>query len=115
MTYLDFEKPIQDLEEEMEKQAYEALEKAALVVCYRKKYYDVMNDEFIHFPTVSKTIISYALMEEAEKYYYEEDDEFPMDYSAALRSVVTTNMIGDDNNDDIDEEYMAKLALDVDI
>lgn len=99
--------------EEMEKEAVEALEKAALVVAFRKKYYDVMKDELIYFPSVSKTIVSYALMEEAEKYYYEEEDEFPMDYSVALRSVVTMNMSEDD--DDVDEEYMAKLALDVEI
>lgn len=99
--------------EEMEKEAVEALEKAALVVAYRKKYYDVMKDELFYFPSVGRTIISYALMEEAEKYYYDEEDEFPMSYSAALRSVVTANL-GDDD-DDTDEDYMAKLALDVEI
>lgn len=62
---------------------------------------------------VTKTIVSYALFEEAEKYYYEEEDEIPMEYSVALRSVCAMNM-GDDD-EDADEEYMSMLALDVEI
>lgn len=106
----------EELEDEMEKEAVDALEKAALILCYRKKYYDVMKDELLYFPTVSSTIVNYALMEEAGKYWqelYEDEEEFPMEYSVAMRSVVTQNM-GDDDND-MDEEYMTKLALDVEI
>lgn len=102
----------EELEDEMEEDAIKALEKAALIICHRKKYYDVMKDELIYFPSVSRTILNYDLIEEAEKYYFEDEDEFPMEYSAAMRSVVSTNL-GDD--DDMDEDYMAKLALDVEI
>ncbi len=104
----------EELEDEMEEEAVTALEKAALIVAYRKKYYDVLKDRLIYFPTVAQSVVSYTLMEEAEKYYYDEDDEFPTVYSGALRSVVTMNM-GDDDDDDMDEEYMTKLALDVEI
>jgi hypothetical protein len=102
-----------ELEEELEPEAVAALEKAAMIVAYRKKYYDVFKDEFIYFPTVTATFLNYALIEEAEKYYYDEDDEFPMNYSAALRSVA--GMSAADNDDDADEDYMERLAMDVDI
>jgi hypothetical protein len=102
-----------ELGEEIEPEALGALKKAALKVAYRKKYYDVFKDEFIYFPTVTATLMNYALIEEAEKYYYDEDDEFPMSYSAALRSVA--GMGAADNDDDADEDYMKRLAMDVDI
>jgi hypothetical protein len=103
----------EELGEEMEPEALEALEKAAVVVCFRKKYYDVMRDELIYFPSVSKAIVNGDLVEEAEKYYYDEEDEFPMLYSAAMRAIVAASMSEDDA--DLDEEYMSKLALDVEI
>ena len=48
---------------------------------------------------------------------FEEEDEFPLEYSSALRSIATNNMLGDDDgdDDDADEEYMATLAMDVEI
>jgi hypothetical protein len=101
------------LEDEMEPEAIAALKKAALIVVYRKKYYDVFKDKFILFPTVAAALINYALIEEAEKYYYEDDDEFPMEYTKALRSVAF--MLGVDESDDVDEAYMERLGMDVDI
>jgi hypothetical protein len=102
-----------ELEEEIEPEALAALKKAAMIVAYRKKYYDVFKDAFVYFPTVTAALMNYALIEEAEKYYYDEDDEFPMEYSAALRSVAATSAA--DNDDDVDEDYMERLAMDVDI
>jgi hypothetical protein len=100
-----------ELGEEMESEALRALRRASMKICYLKKYYDVFKDEFVYFPCVAATFMNYAMIEEAEKYYYDEDDEFPQDYSAALRSVAAMTAV--DNDEDADADYMEKLALDV--
>jgi hypothetical protein len=102
-----------ELEDELDPEALEVLQKAAHKICYLKKYYDVIKDEVIFFPSVTKTFMNYTLIEEAEKYWYDEEDEFPMFYSAALRSTATESMSGDDA--DQDDDYMFKLAMDVEI
>mmetsp|Transcript_15911 Transcript_15911/g.32615 ORF Transcript_15911/g.32615 Transcript_15911/m.32615 type:complete len:512 (+) Transcript_15911:184-1719(+) len=96
----------------------DALMKAAMEICYRKKYYDVMQDKLIYFPTPVKTIIDYRLMETAEKYLFEgeevdDDDEYPQDLSIAIRSVAFGLEPEAENEEDMDEEYMMSLALDV--
>ena len=100
-------------EDEMELESVEALEKGAMKICYLKKYYDVMADEIIYFPTVAKSLINYSLIEAAEEFYFDEEDEFPMEYSVALRSVAT--MAASEDDDDQDDDYMEKLAMDVDL
>lgn len=106
-----------ELEEELEQEALDALKIAAKKITYLKRYYDVLNDKIIYFPSVAKTIINYALFEEAEKYYYYKDDEFPMDYSLSLRTVVFDKLEeqenDEDHNDTIDEEVMERLATNV--
>jgi uncharacterized membrane protein YobD (UPF0266 family) len=104
-----------ELGEEMESEALRALRKASMDICYLKKYYDVFKDDFIYFPSVAATFMNYSMIEEAEKYYYDEDDEFPMNYSAALRSVAAMAAVDNDENADLDEDYMEKLAMDVDL
>jgi len=101
-----------------EPEAKTALRKAAFQVAYIKKYYDVMKDEILYFPSVTKCILNYTLTEQAEQYYFEEEDEFPVLYSGALRAVVD-KIVGEsgkgEEDDDDDEDYMAALALDVDV
>jgi DNA repair exonuclease SbcCD ATPase subunit len=101
----------EELEEPFDEESVEALRKAAHKICYIKKYYDVMKDAFIYFPSVSKTLVDYSLLEEAEKHYYEEEDEYPQDLSIGIRSVATMQMAEAD--DDMDEDYMLALAQDV--
>ena len=72
-----------------------------------------MKDEVIYFPSVSKTLADYSLLEEAEKHYYEEEDEYPQDLSVGIRSVATMEMAEAD--DDMDEDYMLALAQDVEL
>jgi hypothetical protein len=102
-----------ELEEAIEPEALELLQKAAHKICYLKKYYDVIKDEVIFFPSVTKCLVNYSLIEEAEKDWYDEEEEFPMDYSAALRTTATESMAGED--EDQDDDYMMKLAMDVEI
>jgi hypothetical protein len=100
-----------ELEEEFEPEAVEALKMAAPKVAYLKKFYDVFKDEFVYFPPVAKTMIDYSLIEEAEKYYFDEEDKFPMYYTAVLRCTAEVEM-GDNH---VDYDYMEKLAMDVDL
>jgi TolA-binding protein len=102
-----------ELEEPFDEDSLAALKKAALKICYLKKYYDVMKDELVFFPSVTKTLVNYSLIEEAEKFYFEEEDEYPQDLAIGLRSVATAALVEAD--DDTDEDYMEKLALDVEI
>lgn len=101
-------------EEPFDDDSAEALKKAAIKICYTKKYYDVMNDKFIYFPSVAKTALDYRLMEEAEKHYFEEEDEYPADLSGGLRAVAFA-IISEEEDDDMDEDYMSALAQDIEI
>lgn len=104
----------QELEgEEMEKESKDALIIAANNICYLKRYYDAMNDKLIVFPSVAKTIVDYSLMEEAEKHYWEEEDEFPLEYSAALRSIATDKFEEEEGSDEggHDDEMMDRLSM----
>lgn len=92
----------------------EALKKGAMKICYLKKYYDVMKDELIYFPSVTRTAMDYRLIEAAETFYFEEEDEYPPDLTSALRSVATA-VIMKEEDDDFDEEYMNVLAQDVEV
>eukprot|EP00980_Cylindrotheca_fusiformis_P019294 scaffold6614_cov88-Cylindrotheca_fusiformis.AAC.5 len=101
-------------DEEMEPESKEAIIKAANEICYLKRYYDVMRDEMIIFPSVTQTILNYSLMEQAETHYFEEEDEFPLEYSAALRSIAALKSSeGDDNDDDDghDDDLMDRLSM----
>lgn len=105
-------------EDEFEPEAAEALQKAALSLAYRKKFYDVVHDKVVYFPSVGRLILKADLMEEAEKHYYDEEDEWPIEYTKALKSVVreiSTKESSSEIDEDEDEEYMEKLATDVEI
>eukprot|EP00980_Cylindrotheca_fusiformis_P023732 scaffold10878_cov131-Cylindrotheca_fusiformis.AAC.1 len=98
----------------MEAESKEAIIKAANEICYLKRYYDVMKDEMILFPSVSQTILNYSLMEQAEQHYFEQDNEFPLEYSAALRSVAAAGKEGEDDDDDDDghdDDLMDRLSM----
>ena len=75
-------------EDEFESEAIDAITKAANLLAYRRKYFDVMTDQIILFPSIPKLIMKNALQDEAEKYYWEEEDEFPLEYSKCLKTVV---------------------------
>ena len=81
------------LEEEFEDEASKAITKAAYELAYRKKYYDVIKDEIIFFPSVAKLVMKGDLQEGAEAHYWEEEDEFPLEYSKALKSVPPVNQL----------------------
>ena len=102
----------EELEEPMEEEAVAALFKGAHAVAYKKKYYDAISDEFIYFPSILRAILDYTLIEEAEKFYFDEGDEFPIMYAAVLRAEAS-NQLTEHDDGGPDEDYMARLATDV--
>lgn len=101
---------MEEMEEPMEEEAIESLLKGARAVAYKKKYYDAMKDEFLYFPTILRTLVDYTLIEEAEKHYFEEEDEFPLVYAAALRSIAANQLSEQEDEDGLDDEYMSRMA-----
>lgn len=123
MILKELDQVVKDAEEneigdEIEADALEALRFAAPKVCYRKKFYDVINDKFIYFPSVRRAMLNGSIFVEAEKKYFEDDDdddeeqEFPIMYTSCLRSVASQQLEGTPENEQ-DEEYMSKLAMDM--
>ncbi|CAJ1939151.1 unnamed protein product [Cylindrotheca closterium] len=98
-----------ELEEKIEPEAVEALRIASNILPYRKKYYNSSEDRFIFYPSIRRLLIEYTLIEKAEQYYYEEDDEFPIEYSAALRAIACEST-GDDDSED---EEMEQFGVDI--
>ena len=103
-------------EEEFDPAAINAIRRAAEELAYRRKYYDVMKDEVLFFPTVTRLIMTNTLMERAELYYYEEDDDaFPPEYSKALKTVCRESGLIKEDESTENDDYMEKLAQDVDL
>jgi hypothetical protein len=75
----------EELEEQIEPEVLVALKQAAMKICFTKKYYDVFKDDFIYFPTVTASFLDYTLTEEADKYYFDDVDEIPVENCLALR------------------------------
>ena len=73
-----------------------------------KKYYDVFNDRFICVPPIPKAIVDYSLIEEASKHYGTSEEEFPLEYTAVLRTAASMTL-----DEEIDYDYVDKLALDI--
>jgi len=99
-----------ELNEDIDEASLKALAKGAMKVCYIKKYYDVLKDEFTYLPSVIRTCLDYSLQEAANPFYLEEEDEFPMDTFAALRTVAA-EALKDEGDYDNDDDYAAKLAI----
>lgn len=80
-------------EVDMGDDAKDALMAAAMKLAYTKKYYDVMEDNVVYFPTCKKLIVKNSrLLKEAEKIYRNGEDEFPPEYTEALLKTVVTDV-----------------------
>ncbi|KAG7365848.1 hypothetical protein IV203_028518 [Nitzschia inconspicua] len=107
---------LEHYEDDMEEEAIEAIKSAAKSLAYRKKYFDVMKDTFVYFPSCQALILSRDLIDEAQNNYYEAEDEFPAEYAKALRTVVFDKQKKEDDAKNgegglNDEEFMEKLAM----
>merc|ERR1711935_1267674 len=75
------------LDESMRDEAIKAIKLAGAKYAYKRKFYDAESDKIIVFPSVAHCLIGTDIYEEAEKHYYDKDDDFPMKYTSALRSL----------------------------
>lgn len=103
------------LEEEFEPDAIQAVRKAAEKLAYKRKYYDVMKDQVVFFPSVTRLVMTNTLAEAAEHYYFEEEEEFPPEYNKALKTVCRDKGLVKEDDSPENDAYMEKLAQDVDL
>ena len=103
----------------MDPESVKALKKAALQNCYVKEYSDVFEDDVVYFPLISSKVLDYSLIEEAEEFYYNEEDGFQQWETVAIQKVVATAVAKSEAEMEEDEvvnnDYMTKLALDVEL
>jgi hypothetical protein len=53
----------------------------------------------VYYPSCRRLVLTKDLLDEAEKHYYDEDDEFPQEYSKAVRTVVFDEIRKSNEND----------------
>ncbi|KAL3899603.1 MAG: hypothetical protein SGARI_006420, partial [Bacillariaceae sp.] len=97
----------------IEPEMAEALKKAAYKICYRKRYYNAMQDKFETFPSVIKTVVNDKLFEAAQEFCTSEDyreDGFPLLYTAAMRATASDFLGEDDDDDDNDTSMRDRMA-----
>jgi len=75
-----------EIGDEIEDEAVDALVRAANEIVYIKKYYDVTTDKFQYFPSLKKSILNGSLAERAEDLYFNGDQDFPLDYTSAIQA-----------------------------
>lgn len=92
----------------MREEGVKALKIAVNKVAYKRKYYDSANDKIIVFPSVSNCLVGYDVYEEAEKHYYDPEDEYPLKYTAALRDIAL-----EEGGGEADLEHMETMAMDI--
>ena len=97
--------------QDIDPEALAALQKAATKVVYLclTNADDLRNDVFPDSGETTASLMSHALLEEAEEYYSERGNESSADFSAALQSFMAGN--GDESEEcqDIDPEALAAL------
>jgi hypothetical protein len=98
------------LDEAFEIEAIKALKAATLKTTHLKKYYDVHKDVFLLVPPVAKAIIDDTLIEEASTYYCDGEEDFPIEYTAVLRTAASKTL-----DDDVDYDYIDKIAINVEL
>jgi CRP-like cAMP-binding protein len=98
----------QELEKEMRQEGVDALLTAAYMLAYRKKYYDMDQGKFKVFPSVAALLVGYDIYEEAEKHYYDPEDEYPLKYVAALKEIAIA-----DGALDEDLDHMETMAMEI--
>ncbi|CAJ1943265.1 unnamed protein product [Cylindrotheca closterium] len=95
------------LEDEMRNEAIKGLKHGANKYAYKKKFYDAEKDVFVVFPSVAWCMIDNDIYEVAEEHYYQKEDEFPLKYTSAMRSIGI-----EAGGADEDVEHMMEMAMD---
>ena len=75
----------QELDKPMRDEGVKALTIAANKLAFQKKFYDSSTDSFVVFPSVRHLLLGHDIYDEAEKHYYEEQDEWPLKYKVTKK------------------------------
>ncbi len=115
----DLERIIKDAKKDdigckIDDEAIDALTRAANEIVFIKKYYDVDTDMFKYFPSVKNTILNRSLMDRAEDFYFDGVQDFPLDYTSALRASASRFLPDFVEVDELDT-YVINMAVDVDV
>jgi len=73
------------LDDDLGDEAKNALYTAAMGSAYLKHYYDTTELRVVYYPTCNDLILNHNFIDEAAKFYYREQDDFPPEYSRAVR------------------------------
>lgn len=94
----------QEIDDEMDEEVKSCLIKAALQSpAYKRRWYDVMTDSWIHCPSLATLIMDFSVIELAEELY---EEELPMLYSVSIRAVAAEIL-----KDEVElPEYVYRLA-----
>ena len=76
------------LDDDLSDEAKSAVFKAAMESSYLKHYYDKNEHRVVYYPTCKDLVLNHDFIDEAERFFYREKDEFPSDYRRAISSSV---------------------------
>lgn len=76
------------LDDDLSDEAKSSVFKAAMDSAYLKHYYDSNEHKVVYYPTCKDLVLNHNFIDEAEKYFYREQDKFPSDYRRAISSSV---------------------------
>eukprot|EP00934_Nitzschia_sp_Nitz4_P000626 Nitzschia sp. Nitz4//scaffold39_size137210//133727//134866//NITZ4_003222-RA/size137210-processed-gene-0.130-mRNA-1//-1//CDS//3329550452//626//frame0 len=80
----------EEIEDDMDETVKDCLLQAAKQSpAYSKRWYDAVNDSWIHCPSLATIVMDFSLIELAEELY---EDELPMLYTVSLRAVAASLM-----------------------
>jgi len=105
------------LDDDLGDEAKNALYTAAMGSAYLKHYYDTTAQMIVYYPTCNDLILNHNFIDEAKKFYYREQDDFPPEYSRAVRSSVRAierNRRQEARNDDEDDLLSPSMHVRID-
>ncbi|KAL3942035.1 MAG: hypothetical protein SGBAC_003696 [Bacillariaceae sp.] len=102
----------QELDKEMREEGVNAVIKAANKMAYKKKWRDEVQAKWVVFPSIKALLVRTEVYEEAEKYYYDPEDEFPLKYISALKEVAIIDGGFDEDIEEMEEEGAIDIGSD---
>jgi len=94
----------QELDKEMREEGVNAVITAANTMAYKKKWYDEEKRTWVAFPSIKAIFVRNEIYEEAEKYYYDPGDAFPLKYVSALKEMAMLDGGYDEDIDAMEED-----------
>lgn len=74
------------IDDDLSDEAKSSLFKAAMEMAYHKHHYDNIEHTVTYYPTCKDLVLNHNFIDEAEKFYYRQRDQFPPEYRRAVNS-----------------------------